>query len=93
MPNRDYNFYRGLMTNERILNNQGLIEGGGSKMQGFTVKGRGNPAKPLIPVRPDSKDSRVISENESFITGNPNANYSPDFDYYLKDLFYGRTSG
>lgn len=91
MPNRDYNFYRGLMTNERILNGQGVIEGGGSEMQGFTVKGRGKPAKPLIPVKVENQ------VNKDFTSANPQAaaqaTYSPDFDYYLKDLFYGRTSG
>lgn len=92
MPSRDYNFYRGLMTNERILNDQGIIQGGGKEMKGFTATGNSR-AKPLIPVRPDNQDIAAIEENERFITGQPGANYRNDFDYYLKDLFNGRTSG
>lgn len=93
MPDRDYNFYRGLMTNERINNGQGIIQGGGKEMRGFTGTGTSR-AKPLIPVRPDSQDSPVIEQNNRIIErGGPFDDYSNDFDYYLKDLFNGRTSG
>jgi hypothetical protein len=93
MPNRDYNFYRGLMTNERINNGQGIIQGGGKEMRGFTATGRSR-AKPLIPVSPTQQDIVAISENERIISGQGQLeNYRNDFDYYLKDLFNGRTSG
>jgi len=93
MPSRDYNFYRGLMTNERILNDQGIIQGGGKEMRGFTGTGTSR-AKPLIPVRPDNQDIAAIEENDRIITRGGNIeNYRNDFDYYLKDLFNGRTSG